>query len=181
MPTNGAMSTSRCYLALWHYGGMILVPRYLFLALLSWFLQDSELSNLHQCQQWCRATSLCNSAPRHRRRLILVSRYIFLAMLNWFEQVSELSYVQQQFLQFLLGHFKAQGHFGCPNICFWQCWGFKTVTCTQTPTTPKLTQCMEQVSLPNVRSEFTEWHNRVYHWRMQMFGSIKWYFLELRP
>ena len=81
----------------------------------------------------------------------------------------------------VLGHFKAQGHFGCPNICFWQCWGFKTVTCTQTPTTPKLTQCMEQVSLPNVRSEFTEWHNRVYHWRMQMFGSIKWYFLELRP
>ena len=53
LPTTWSRATSRCNSASWHHRRLILVSRYLFLTMLSWLEQVSELPDVHQHQQNC--------------------------------------------------------------------------------------------------------------------------------
>ena len=52
-PTTGSRATSKCNSAPWHHRRLILVSWYMFLTMLSWLEQVSELSDVHQHQQQC--------------------------------------------------------------------------------------------------------------------------------
>ena len=52
MPTRRSRSTSRCNSSPWHYRRMILVPRYMFLTMLTSLEKVSEPLDVHQHHQW---------------------------------------------------------------------------------------------------------------------------------